>query len=59
MVVHVNNSLSGRSFFLASQLTIVSLDFVAITVSMRCISAFIYGDLLLPIYVYEMKRLGC
>ena len=26
MVVHVNNSLSGRCFFLASQLTIVSLD---------------------------------
>ena len=26
MVVHVNNSLSGRCFFLASRLTIVSLD---------------------------------
>ena len=26
MVVHVNNSLSGRCFFLALRLTIVSLD---------------------------------
>ena len=26
VVVHVNNSLSGRCFFLASRLTIVSLD---------------------------------
>ena len=47
MVVHVNNSLSGCCFFLASRLTIVSLDFILYHVaSGRDINFLLHGYLL-------------
>ena len=48
MVVHVNNSLSGRCFFLASRLTIVSLG---ITCSF-CIMLYEPSDVIVLLELY-------